>query len=180
MEPVSKSVRLLILDVDGVLTDGSLPYGAAGSETKQFHVRDGGAIRLWRELGGTVAFLSGRSSEAVSVRAKELRVETVVQGAVDKLPPFLDLCRRFQVDASDVCYVGDDWADMAPMRRSGWPVAVADALPAVKRIARYVTRAPGGRGAIAEVVERLLRAAGRWDEAVGRAGPGSSGECRGD
>lgn len=150
-------IALLIIDVDGVLTDGSLPFDRGGNTHKSFHVRDGSALRRWIDAGGKVALLSGRSAPAVSARAAELGIDAVVQGAGDKRAPYETLKQRFGVADSAICYVGDDAADLAPMSRAGLSVAVGDALPAVKRAAMWVTRAAGGRGAVAEVIDRLLR-----------------------
>jgi len=163
-------ISLLILDVDGVLTDGSLPFDREGNAVKSFFVRDGSAIKMWRDAGGKVALLSGRDSPAVAARARDLGIEAVVQGAPEKLAAYESLCRRFGVTDTAVCYAGDDLPDLPPMQRCGLPIAVADAAPAVKRIAAYVTNRAGGRGAVAEIVERLLRMAGRWDEMLTKAG----------
>jgi 3-deoxy-D-manno-octulosonate 8-phosphate phosphatase (KDO 8-P phosphatase) len=163
-------VSLLILDVDGVLTDGSLPFGEVGTAAKTFFVGDGSAIKMWRDAGGRAALLSGRESPAVAARARELGIDAVIQGASDKLAAYESLCGKLGVADAAVCYVGDDLPDLPPMRRCGLPVAVANAHPAVKRVAAYVTRRSGGRGAAAEVVERLLRATGRWDELLTKAG----------
>lgn len=161
-------IRLLILDVDGVMTTGELPYSAAGQEVKSFFVQDGGAIRLWQSSGGRVAIISGRESNAVNARAKDLGVKPVIQGVPDKLPAYETVCREAGVADAEVSLIGDDLPDLAVMRRCGYPVAVANAIPRVKRAARYVTRRPGGEGAITEVVERLLRYNGTWTEAMAR------------
>jgi len=163
-------ISLLILDVDGVLTDGSLPFDRDGNSVKAFFVRDGSALKLWRDAGGRVALLSGRESPAVATRARELGIEAVVQGAAHKLAAYESLKQRFGVEDSALCYVGDDWPDLQPMARCGLPVAVADATPTVKRAAKLVTNRPAGRGAVAEVVERLLRLTDRWDEMLSKVG----------
>jgi 3-deoxy-D-manno-octulosonate 8-phosphate phosphatase (KDO 8-P phosphatase) len=163
---MNATVSLLILDVDGVLTDGRLAFDAQGQTVKTFHVRDGGALRLWKQAGGRTALLSSRASPAVARRAEELGIDAVVQGANDKLSAYDSLCRRFGVGDAEVCYVGDDLVDLAVMRRCGLPIAVADAAAAVKRQADFVTRRGGGRGAVAEVVERLLRRNGQWEAAM--------------
>ncbi len=150
-------IKLLILDVDGVLTDGGLPYSADGNEIKVFNVQDGGAIRAWQAGGGLTAIVSGRESPAVDRRAKDLGIAYVQQSVARKLPAYEALCRRLGVTDHEVCVVGDDLPDLEAMMRCGCPVAVANAVPAVKRIARHVTRRRGGDGAVAEVVRRLLR-----------------------
>jgi 3-deoxy-D-manno-octulosonate 8-phosphate phosphatase (KDO 8-P phosphatase) len=150
-------IRLLILDVDGVLTTGALSYGAEGEAAKVFYVQDGAALRQWQAAGGRVALISGRQSEAVTVRAKELGIESVVQGVSEKMAAYETVCREAGVSDAETSFVGDDELDLAPMRRCGYPIAVANATPRVKRAARYVTRRGGGGGAASEVVERLLR-----------------------
>lgn len=150
-------IKLLILDVDGVLTSGELSYDDRGCLTKTFHVQDGGAIRLWQKAGGQVAIISGRASAAVTERARELQIDMVFQGAGDKLPAFEAFSRQAGVSDAETCFVGDDLLDIPPMRRCGYPIAVANAVPRVKREAKYITDRRGGDGAIAEVVHRLLR-----------------------
>jgi 3-deoxy-D-manno-octulosonate 8-phosphate phosphatase (KDO 8-P phosphatase) len=161
------AVRLLVLDVDGVLTDGRITYTADGVEIKSFHVRDGSAIKLWERQGGQVAIISGRTSKAVDVRAAELGIPWVIQGANDKLIAFGQLLETAGVSAVETCAVGDDLPDLALLRASGLGVAVADACPEARSAAAYVTQTPGGQGAVREVVELLLRAQGRWAELVG-------------
>ncbi len=155
-------VRLLVLDVDGVLTDGRITYTADGVEVKSFHVRDGSALAFWQRLGGHVAIVSGRSSPAVDVRAAELGVSTVVQGAGDKLAAFRGALEAAGLRADQACAVGDDLPDLPVLLACGLAVAVADACPEARAAAHHVTLAPGGRGAVREVVELLLRAQGRW------------------
>ncbi|MEK6644804.1 MAG: HAD hydrolase family protein [Planctomycetota bacterium] len=165
-----ESITLLILDVDGVLTDGGLPYSADGNEIKHFHVQDGGAIRLWQRMGGVVALLSGRTSPAVVARARDLGISLVLQGVADKLPAYEELCRKAGVTDARVCVMGDDLLDLPPMQRSGYSIAPSNALPVVKRVATYVTRRCGGAGAVAEAVERLLRRNGTWSAAMRQTG----------
>jgi 3-deoxy-D-manno-octulosonate 8-phosphate phosphatase (KDO 8-P phosphatase) len=165
-----ESIALLILDVDGVLTDGGLPYSADGNEIMHFHVQDGGAIRLWQRMGGVVALLSGRTSPAVAARAKDLGISLVLQGVADKLPAYEELCRTVGFTDTRVCVMGDDLLDVPPMQRCGYSVAPSNALPVVKRVATYVTRQRGGAGAVAEAVERLLRLNGTWSAAMRQTG----------
>lgn len=165
------AIKLLILDVDGVMTSGQLPLGSDGSEIKTFYVQDGGAIRLWQQFGGRVAIISGRRSQAVLARAKDLDIAFVIQGVADKLPAYESICRENSMSDESVSFMGDDLLDIPPMRRCGYPIAPANALPMVKRVARYVTRRSGGRGAVAEAVERLLRHNNAWSTAIKNAGP---------
>jgi 3-deoxy-D-manno-octulosonate 8-phosphate phosphatase (KDO 8-P phosphatase) len=155
-------IELLVVDVDGVLTDGSVVYTDNGVEVKAFHVRDGSGLKLWRLAGKTAALISGRTSRAVEVRAAELGIAPVVQGAADKLPAFRTLLGAAERRPEEVCYLGDDVPDLPVLRACGLAVAVADACAEVRAAAHYVTRAPGGRGAVREVIELILRCQGRW------------------
>jgi len=156
------AISLLVLDVDGVLTDGRIVLDGAGNEIKRFHVRDGSAVTFWQRAGGRVAILSGRRSDTVSRRAAELGIEIVEQAANDKLAGYERVLARAGARDEQTCYVGDDLLDLAPMRRCGYPVAVADAADEIKRIAAYVTQRPGGHGAVREIVEHLLKRQGQW------------------
>jgi 3-deoxy-D-manno-octulosonate 8-phosphate phosphatase (KDO 8-P phosphatase) len=159
MNPVSPAhITLLALDVDGVLTDGSIFVDAEGRESKAFNVRDGLGIRAWQRMGFAVGLLSSRSSRAVEHRARELGIELVLQGVPDKSRGLDALLSRAGVDESRVAYVGDDWLDVPVLRRVGYPVVVGDADAFTREFARYVTQAPGGRGAVRETIEHLLRA----------------------
>lgn len=172
MTAAVERVRLLLLDVDGVLTDGSITYSSSGEELKTFHVRDGSAIKLWQQAGHAVAILSGRASMAVTRRAAELGVRLVLQGRSDKDAAFDEVLAAFGVGADEVCAVGDDLQDLPVLRRCGVAVAVADAVPEVRAAAGYVTMAPGGRGAVRDAVEFLLKAQGRWAGLIPATPPG--------
>ena len=162
------AVRLLLLDVDGVLTDGSVIYADDGSELKRFHVRDGSGLKLWHAAGKRSAIVSGRQSAAVERRAAELGIGPVLQGRDDKLAALAEVLAATGLTPEEVCAVGDDLPDLPVLRRCGLAVAVADACPEVRAAAAYVTAAPGGRGAVREAVEWLLKAQGRWDELTAR------------
>jgi 3-deoxy-D-manno-octulosonate 8-phosphate phosphatase (KDO 8-P phosphatase) len=167
-------IQLLLLDVDGVLTDGRIVYTDAGDELKAFHVRDGSALKLWRQSGRRVAILSGRSSPTVTRRAAELGIDPVVQGADEKLPALTRILTDAGLRPDQVCAVGDDLPDLPVLRHCGLAATVADAVPEVKAIAHFVTTAPGGQGAVREVVEWLMRGQGTWDSVVnGLAATGS-------
>jgi len=155
-------IRVMILDVDGVLTDGRLYYGASGEVLKAFNVRDGHGVKLLREGGIEVAILTARQSDIVAVRARELGVERVVQGAADKLAGFERLLRDTGMSAQRCGYIGDDWPDLAVLARVGFAATVADAAPEVRAAAHWVTTAPGGAGAVRELAEFVLRAQGRF------------------
>jgi 3-deoxy-D-manno-octulosonate 8-phosphate phosphatase (KDO 8-P phosphatase) len=154
--------------VDGVLTDGRIIWDSRGEETKQFHVRDGSAIKWLIRAGVRVAWLTGRRSPVVDRRAEELGVREVVQGAKQKLPAFLELLQRQGCAADEVCYVGDDLPDIPVLKRVGLPCAVADAPEEVKALCQVVTRAPGGGGAVREIADRILRARGAWEGLLAR------------
>jgi YrbI family 3-deoxy-D-manno-octulosonate 8-phosphate phosphatase len=161
-------IELLVLDVDGVLTDGRIAYSDAGAEIKAFHVRDGSGTKLWVGEGKKAGIITGRRSAIVERRAKELGITMVVQGADDKNAALLQMTRALGVTAVETCAIGDDIVDLPMLRASGLAVAVADATPEVRQDADYVTRAAGGHGAVREVIEWLLRAQGRWEAIVAR------------
>jgi 3-deoxy-D-manno-octulosonate 8-phosphate phosphatase (KDO 8-P phosphatase) len=163
-------VRLLGLDVDGVLTNDAVYLGLAGGERvefKQFDIRDGLGIHLARRAGLVIAWISGRFSEATSLRAAELDVDELVQeDAARKVPALAELLARRGFGWDEVAFVGDDLADLPVMRRVALPIAVADAVKETRQAAAYVTRSAGGAGAVREVVEVLLRVRGQWDDVV--------------
>jgi 3-deoxy-D-manno-octulosonate 8-phosphate phosphatase (KDO 8-P phosphatase) len=163
-----KAIELLVLDVDGVLTDGGLIIHSDGSESKQFHTLDGHGIRLWQRAGGKVALISGRTSAPVDRRAQELEISYVLQNCHLKLPALEQLLRDTGLKAESVAYVGDDLMDLPPMQRVGFGVAVANAVDEVKGHADYVTTREGGHGAVREVIEYILRNSGRWDSLMSR------------
>jgi 3-deoxy-D-manno-octulosonate 8-phosphate phosphatase (KDO 8-P phosphatase) len=153
---VSAAIRLLVLDVDGVLTDGRLYYGARGETLKVFDVRDGLGIVQLQRAGLAVAVISGRRSPMVTARCRELGVRHVLQGVSDKLAVLLELCTRLELTPAAVACVGDDLPDLPVMRAAALSFAVADAPQMVRRAADVVTRRSGGRGAVREVCDHLL------------------------
>jgi 3-deoxy-D-manno-octulosonate 8-phosphate phosphatase (KDO 8-P phosphatase) len=163
-----QQVTMLCLDVDGVLTDGSICIDDLGHETKRFHVRDGSGIRMWQLLGNDVAIITGRMGQAVRHRADELGIRHVIQGAADKLAAFHDLLNRLDLSPQDVAVIGDDVPELPLLRVAGYAMAVADAVPEVKHEADYVTQRAGGDAAVREAIEHLLKSRGQWDEAVQR------------
>lgn len=154
-------IRLLVLDVDGVLTDGRLYYGPRGELMKCFHVRDGHGIKVLRAAGLEVAVLSGRRSAAVGRRCRELGIRYVMQGVDDKLAAFGQLAGRLRLEPAECACIGDDVADVPLMRALGVAYAVADAHPAVREAAHYTTSLPGGRGAVRQVCDHLAGAVRR-------------------
>lgn len=160
------AIRLILSDVDGVLTDGRLVYDNAGVESKQFHIRDGQGIRLWQQAGLHFGIITARTSEIVKLRAEELGIAIVRQGAQDKLAAVRDIATEHGLSLSAVCYIGDDLPDLAPIQSVGLGVAVADAAEEVRQAATYVTSQPGGRGAVRELVELILKNTGRWETTI--------------
>lgn len=154
-------VRLLVLDVDGVLTDGRLYYGARGEALKVFHVRDGLGLKRLAAAGVKVAVISGRRSSMVSRRCRELGIRHLLQGVDDKLAAFRRLLRQLDLSSGACACIGDDLPDVPLMREVGLSFAVADAHPQALRAAHRVTRLPGGHGAVREVCDHLLGARGR-------------------
>jgi 3-deoxy-D-manno-octulosonate 8-phosphate phosphatase (KDO 8-P phosphatase) len=163
-------VRLLILDVDGVLTDGRLVYGPTGEEWKVFHVHDGHAIVVALTAGLAVSVVSGRSSPAVARRMADLGVTDVHQGVSDKLALLAALCERHGVDAGATAFMGDDLPDLPLLRAVGLALAPADAVPDVRRVAHWISRRGGGAGAVREAIEWLLGARRRQHAAGQSAG----------
>lgn len=158
----ARGIRLLILDVDGVLTDGRLVYGPTGEETKVFYVRDGHAIVAARAAGLDVAVISGRDSAAVTRRFEDLGVREIHQGVRDKVALLPDLCARRSIGPREVAFMGDDLQDLPLLTRVGLALAPADAVREVRRAAHWISRLRGGSGAVREAVEWLLRARGAW------------------
>ncbi|HEY7203741.1 MAG TPA: HAD-IIIA family hydrolase [Methylomirabilota bacterium] len=160
--PRAARIRLLVLDVDGVLTDGGLVYTASGEETKRFHVHDGFALVAARKAGLQIAVLSGRASAAVTRRMAELGVAEVYQGVADKVAALDSLRERLGLALREVAMMGDDLPDMPAMARAGMALAPANAIAEVKRMAHWTARRRGGDGAVREAVEMLLKARRSW------------------
>jgi 3-deoxy-D-manno-octulosonate 8-phosphate phosphatase (KDO 8-P phosphatase) len=163
-----QKISLLALDVDGVLTDGTLIINADGSESKFFNSLDGHGIRMWRRAGLKVALISGRTSVPTERRAEQLQIEYVFQECHDKLPVVEKLTGQLGLSPANIAYIGDDLTDMPVMRYAGFGIAVANAVDEVKACADYVTSRPGGSGAVREVIEYILKNSGRWQELMKR------------
>jgi 3-deoxy-D-manno-octulosonate 8-phosphate phosphatase (KDO 8-P phosphatase) len=161
-------VRLLLLDCDGVMTDGRITPVPGGDELKSFHTRDGHGLVMLHRAGLRSGIISGRTSRLVEMRAADLGIAFVRQGARDKVEAFESLMAEAGVHPDDAAFVGDDVVDIPLMRRCGLALAVADATPETRAAAHYVTRLPGGFGAVREVCELILKAQGRWDELMRR------------
>lgn len=164
-------VRLLALDVDGVLTDGSVVFSSSGDELKSFHILDGMGLRIAMGAGIAVAVISGRHSSPVQLRMAELGVGDVLQGVSDKAAALRDLCARRGIGQEQVAFVGDDLNDLPAFAVSGLRIAVANAVDEVKQAADVVTTRTGGCGAVREAVELILKAQGRWEGVVSRFSP---------
>jgi 3-deoxy-D-manno-octulosonate 8-phosphate phosphatase (KDO 8-P phosphatase) len=161
-------VKLLIMDVDGVLTDGTAFYGSEGFEAIGFNVKDGTGIKYLHRSGIRTALLSGRNVAAVRERARVLGIDLVYQGIKVKIEAYEDLLRETGLTEDEVAYIGDDLPDIPVMRRVGFAAAVADAMPEVAPHADYVTEEPGGRGAVRELAELILKAQGKWADITER------------
>ena len=161
-------IQLLVLDVDGVLTDGTVIINADRSEAKSFNILDGHGIRMWQRAGLKTAFLSGRYSEPTAVRAEHFEIEYVFQDCHDKLPFLEELVEQLGLSPRNIAYIGDDLTDMPPIRYAGFGVAVANAVDEVKDCADFVTTRPGGSGAVREVIEHILKSTGQWKDLMKR------------
>ncbi len=157
-------IRLLVLDVDGVLTDGSIVYDAHGSQIQAFHVHDGLGLKLLERAGVHVAIISSRTSGALEIRAGELGIKFLRQGIRDKVAAYEEIRADLGVSEDETAYMGDDWVDIRMLKVAGLAVVVPDATEPVKDYAHYVTSRRGGHGAVREVCDLILRASGRWGD----------------
>lgn len=157
-----KKVKLLILDVDGILTNGQIMLDENGKEIKVFDVQDGFGIVLFQRAGYKTAILSARSADAVAQRAKDLKIDKVRQGASPKIGVYDQLLREFQLTDEEVCFMGDDLPDIEVLKKVGFSATVPSAVSEVKKRADYVTKKQGGQGAVREVVELILKGQGKW------------------
>lgn len=161
----AKKIKCVILDVDGVLTDGGIYVASDGSELfKPFFARDGLAITRARKVGLNTAIITGRASPIVVNRAKELRIDLVYQGSLDKREAYADIKAKTGLSDEEIAYIGDDIVDLPILRQVGLPCAVGDAVPEVKEIAQIIATQPGGRGAVREIYEIILKTQGLWDQ----------------
>ncbi|MGI8782042.1 MAG: KdsC family phosphatase [Acidobacteriota bacterium] len=163
-----KKIRLIMMDIDGVMTDGTLFMGPEGEEYKGFNSRDGHGVRMGQRAGLGFGILTGRESDVVRHRAANLGIDIVIQKSWDKGSDFLRIVEKLHLQPAEVAFVGDDVVDIPAMLHSGLGVAVADAQPEVKKIADYTTSASGGRGAVREVIELIMKTQGTWEEEMKR------------
>lgn len=162
----AKSIRLLVLDVDGVLTEGQIAVGSEGEIWKVFHSQDGLGIAAAGKVGLKTAIITGRHSEMVRRRCQELKITDVVQGSMDKAASLRELAAVHKLDLSEIAYAGDDLNDLPALSLAGLACAVANAAEEVKAAAHYVTNRQGGRGAVREIIELILKAQGKWEDVV--------------
>ncbi len=170
----ARRIKLFLMDVDGTITNGSvnlisLPNDGGVAEMKGFESQDGMALKLAHNMGIKTGFITGRKSPAVSQRAHELSVDFVYLGQATKMGAFNECVQKAGVQLDEVAYMGDDLPDMPVAQRAGLAIAVANAAPELKAISHYVTRRPGGAGSAREIVELILKAQGRWEEAIPKA-----------
>ncbi|MBN1470202.1 MAG: 3-deoxy-manno-octulosonate-8-phosphatase KdsC [Syntrophaceae bacterium] len=163
-----KVIKLLILDVDGVMTDGRIIMDDNGRETKNFNVRDGHGLKILQRYGVKVAILTGRKSKVVEYRAKDLEIKYVYQKVYNKKEVFEKILKKQKLSADEVAFIGDDIVDVPVLKKVGFSVAVADALDIVKKSVDYVTEHKGGKGAVREVCDMILQAQGKWPEIAAR------------
>ena len=156
-------IRMLVLDVDGVLTDGTIVVDEQGKESKFFSVLDGHGIKMWKRAGFLTAFLSGRKSGPTKQQADELKIDYCLEGCTDKAASINELAKTSGVSPGEMAYVGDDLPDLPTMRLAGFSAAVANAVEEIKRAADFVTKRKGGQGAVREVIEYILKKTGRWE-----------------
>ena len=168
MEERLKKIKLLLLDVDGVMTDGRIIFDSNGIESKFFNVKDGHGIKMLQRAGIEVGIISGRESKVVANRAAELGIERVFQKALDKLSPYLKILSDCGLTDDEVAFIGDDLIDIPVLRRVGFAAAPADAVTEVIPFVHLVTKNSGGWGAVREISDLLLKAQGRWEELTAR------------
>jgi len=162
------AIKMLVMDVDGVFTDGTIIINDDGTESRMFSFLDGHGIKLWHRAGMNSAIISGKESRATAIRAQQLGIEHVVQGCKKKLGAFESLLAETGLRADEIAYIGDDLLDLPLIRRAGFSVAVANAVDELKEAADYVTTRSGGCGAVREVAEYILKATGKWDRLMER------------
>lgn len=163
----AKKIKLLILDVDGVLTDGRIIYDSAGRDMKFFDVHDGLGVYLLKKAGIPTILITAKGSRAIKPRARDMRVEAVFENISPKTVVLDKILKKYKLNSDEVCFVGDDLVDLCLMKKVGFPIAVFNAAPEIKEVASYITLKQGGRGAVREVAELILKAQDKWEELVG-------------
>ena len=163
----AKKIKLLLLDVDGVLTDGRIIYDSRGRDMKFFDVHDGLGVYLLKKAGISTILITAKASRSIRPRAKDMRVEAVFENISPKTQVLDKILKKYKVNLDEICFVGDDLVDLCLMKKVGFPVAVFNACLEIKQTASYITLREGGRGAVREVTELILKSQGRWQEMVG-------------
>jgi len=166
LKNTAKKVKLLLLDVDGVLTDGHIIYDSRGRDSKFFDVHDGLGVYLLKKAGIPTILITAKGSRAIRPRARDMRVEEVYADISPKSAVLAKILKKYGLSSDEVCFVGDDLVDLCMMKRVGFPVAVFNAAPEIKQAASYITLRQGGRGAVREVAELILKAQGRWSSVL--------------
>ena len=161
-----KKIKVLLLDVDGVLTDGRIIYDSRGRDSKFFDVHDGMGVYLLKKCGIPAVLITAKGSRTIKPRAKDMRVDIVFEDVSPKTSVLGKICRIYKVTEQELCFVGDDLVDLCLMKKVGFPVAVANAAREIKNAAAYVTAKEGGRGAVRELAELILKNQGKWEEAL--------------
>lgn len=164
----AKKIKMILMDTDGVLTEGKIIFFSGGGEAKAFDVKDGVGIKLAQRVGIKMGIITGRSSEAVTRRAQELGIDELRQGAREKLISYEEILLKHSLKDEEVCFIGDDIIDIPVMKRVGFPVAVADAHKDILSFSVYQTDLKGGQGAVREVIDFIIRAQGKWDQIIKR------------
>ena len=164
----AKKVKLLLLDVDGVLTDGCIIYDSRGHDMKFFDVHDGLGVSLLKKAGIPTILITAKGSRAIRPRARDMRVEEVFENISPKTQVLEKILKKYKVKVSEICFVGDDLVDLCLMKKVGFPVAVSNAAPEIKQVASYITLREGGRGAVREVTELILKSQDKWQGAIGQ------------
>lgn len=164
MQGKLQQIKMILMDVDGVLTGGEIIYSSSGDELKIFNIHDGMGIALARMAGLKTGIITGRMSEMVRRRGEELKIDAVIQGQAHKLAAYEDIKSRYALADADIAFLGDDLPDLCILKRAGFSAAVADASETVKRASDYVTKAAGGRGAVREVIELILGSQGKLEQ----------------
>jgi 3-deoxy-D-manno-octulosonate 8-phosphate phosphatase (KDO 8-P phosphatase) len=164
----ARKVKLLVVDIDGVMTDGRVVYGVYGDELKFFDVHDGLGIVMLKRAGIPTAVITAKKSRIVKTRCRDLAIKIIHQGYPDKLRPFEKILKRYRVSSEEVCFMGDDLVDLSIIKRAGLAVAVPNAVEEVRRCAHHITEKSGGRGAVREICDLLLKSQGKWDLAASR------------
>ena len=159
----AQKVKLLVIDIDGIMTDGRIIYSVYGDELKFFDVQDGFGISLLRHAGIPSVIITAKKSRIVKLRARDMKVARAYQGYIDKLVPFNDIFKRFKVSPEEICFMGDDLIDVPVLRRVGFAVTVPNAVDEAKSAAHHVTSKAGGRGAVREMCDLILKSQGKWD-----------------